>query len=113
MASEEQVVQKFPHLCPYCDRPISYDQFALKRGENRIQCPSCRKTYIKMIGEASREGTNRAKRLPGQHPYSRNRLLTPVQYVKGVGPRLAQLLEKKGIRTVEDGLYVLPRGYED
>src|SRR4030067_1086108 len=43
----------------------------------------------------------------------RNRLLTPIQYVKGVGPRLAKLFEKKGIQTVEDGLYFLPRCYED
>ena len=46
------------------------------------------------------------------HQY-KNRLLTPIQYVKGVGPRLAKLFEKKGIRTVEDALYFLPRCYED
>lgn len=45
--------------------------------------------------------------------YLRDRLQTPIQYVKGVGPKLARLLEKKGIRTVEDGLYFLPRSYED
>jgi ATP-dependent DNA helicase RecG len=39
--------------------------------------------------------------------------LTPIQYVKGVGPKLAKLFEKKGIRTVEDALYFLPRCYED
>jgi len=33
--------------------------------------------------------------------------------VKGVGPKLAKLFEKKGILTVEDALYFLPRGYED
>src|SRR4030066_1405957 len=42
-----------------------------------------------------------------------NRLLPPIQYVKGVGPKLAKLFEKKGILTVEDALYFLPRGYED
>src|SRR4030043_2426920 len=45
--------------------------------------------------------------------YSRNRLLTPIQYVKGVGPKLAKLFERKGILTVEDALYFLPRCYED
>ncbi len=45
--------------------------------------------------------------------YSRNRLQTPIQYVKGVGPKLAKLFEKKGILTVEDALYFLPRCYED
>ncbi|MGA2515841.1 MAG: ATP-dependent DNA helicase RecG [Thermodesulfobacteriota bacterium] len=48
-----------------------------------------------------------------QPGHFRNRLLTPIQYVKGVGPRLAKLFEKKGILTVEDALYFLPRCYED
>ena len=51
------------------------------------------------------------ERLKTQH-FS-NRLLTPIQYVKGIGPKLAKLFEKKGIRTVEDALYFLPRAYED
>jgi ATP-dependent DNA helicase RecG len=48
-----------------------------------------------------------------QPQYSKNRLLAPIQYVKGVGPKLAKLFEKKGILTVEDALYFLPRCYED
>ena len=48
-----------------------------------------------------------------QPKHFRNRLLTPIQYVKGVGPKLAKLFEKKGIRTVEDALYFIPRCYED
>jgi ATP-dependent DNA helicase RecG len=48
-----------------------------------------------------------------QPPHFRDRLLTPIQYVKGVGPQLAKLFEKKGILTVEDALYFLPRCYED
>jgi len=108
---EEQVIQKFSHRCPYCDRPVSYDQLDLKRGENRIQCPSCKKIYIKVVSDYPQGAKGREKKPQGQ--YFRNRLLTPIQYVKGVGPRLAKLFEKKGIRTVEDGLYFLPRGYED
>ena len=42
-----------------------------------------------------------------------NRLLTPIQYIKGIGPKLSELLKKKGIRTVNDALYFLPRCYED
>src|SRR5512142_175282 len=38
---------------------------------------------------------------------------TPVQYVKGIGPRLAEVLAAKGITTVEDLLYYLPFRYED
>ncbi|HML96374.1 MAG TPA: ATP-dependent DNA helicase RecG [Thermodesulfobacteriota bacterium] len=38
---------------------------------------------------------------------------TPVQFIKGVGPRIAALLEKRGIKTVGDALYYFPRRYED
>ena len=40
-------------------------------------------------------------------------LSTNVQYVKGIGPRIAQVLLEKGISTVEDLLYYLPFRYED
>ncbi len=38
---------------------------------------------------------------------------TPVQYVKGIGPRLAEVLLAKGIHTVDDLLHYLPFRYED
>jgi uncharacterized Zn-finger protein len=44
----EEVVQKFSHRCPYCDRPVTYDDLRLKPGENKVKCPSCKKTYIKV-----------------------------------------------------------------
>ena len=40
-------------------------------------------------------------------------LSTSIRTLKGVGPRLAQLLAKKGIQNFEDALYFLPREYED
>ncbi|HYX68671.1 MAG TPA: DEAD/DEAH box helicase, partial [Terriglobales bacterium] len=40
-------------------------------------------------------------------------LATPVQYVKGIGPRIAEMLAVKGLATVEDLLYYLPFRYED
>ena len=40
-------------------------------------------------------------------------LATNVQYVKGIGPRIAAILLEKGITTVEDLLYYLPFRYED
>jgi len=40
-------------------------------------------------------------------------LSTPIQYIKGVGPHIAARLQKKGINTIEDALYFLPRDYED
>jgi ATP-dependent DNA helicase RecG len=41
------------------------------------------------------------------------KLDTPVKYVKGIGPRRAELLKKIGIITVEDALFYLPWRYED
>ncbi|MEZ0311840.1 MAG: ATP-dependent DNA helicase RecG [Myxococcota bacterium] len=40
-------------------------------------------------------------------------LASEVQYVRGVGPGIAKLLNDKGLSTVEDLLRFLPRRYED
>lgn len=40
-------------------------------------------------------------------------LETPVQFIKGIGPRIAAMLREKQILTVEDLLYHLPFRYED
>src|SRR5579864_6169639 len=40
-------------------------------------------------------------------------LSTPVQYVKGVGPRIGEVLAGKGIHTVGDLVHYLPFRYED
>ena len=40
-------------------------------------------------------------------------LATPVQYVKGIGPRIAEILAAKGMETVDDLLHYLPFRYED
>lgn len=40
-------------------------------------------------------------------------LSKPVQFVKGVGPKVAEMFKKKGILTVEDLLYYMPFRYED
>jgi ATP-dependent DNA helicase RecG len=38
---------------------------------------------------------------------------TPVQFVKGIGPRIAEILAAKGITTADDLLHYLPFRYED
>jgi len=43
----------------------------------------------------------------------REELQTSMRFIKGVGPKLAEALAKKGVSTVEDALYVLPNRYED
>jgi len=59
--SEEQVVQEFPYRCPYCDQSISYDQYDLREGENEVRCPSCKKTYIKVVEDRFERGFPRKK----------------------------------------------------
>ncbi len=40
-------------------------------------------------------------------------LATPVQYLKGVGPVRAELLERLGLRTAQEVLFFFPRDYQD
>jgi ATP-dependent DNA helicase RecG len=58
----------------------------------------------------------------GEGPRGRNetmstsgnlKLDTPVQFIKGVGPKLGDVLRKKGVETVGDLLEWYPRAYED
>jgi len=41
------------------------------------------------------------------------KIMTPLTEIKGIGPRLSERLEKKGLMTVFDLLYYLPIRYED
>lgn len=43
----------------------------------------------------------------------RSGLNTPVQFVKGVGPKLGAVFSSRGIQTVKDLLTFFPRAYED
>ncbi|MGZ3709919.1 MAG: hypothetical protein ACXVBC_13450, partial [Bdellovibrionota bacterium] len=38
---------------------------------------------------------------------------TPIQFVKGVGPRLGAIFQSRDISTVKDLLHFFPRAYED
>jgi len=40
-------------------------------------------------------------------------LATPVQFIKGAGPRRVELLKRLGLRTVRDVLFYFPRDYQD
>ena len=40
-------------------------------------------------------------------------LILPLQYIKGVGPRRAEMLAKEGLITYADVIYNVPRGYVD
>ena len=51
--------------------------------------------------------------LPSAFRSSQPPLKKPVQFVKGVGPKRAEQLERLGINTVEDLLYHIPFRYQD
>ena len=44
---------------------------------------------------------------------SNRKLDTPIQFVKGVGPKLAKIFANLGVFSVEDLLYLIPREWED
>ncbi len=46
-------------------------------------------------------------------PSKAGRASTPVQYIKGIGPKRAEILAEHGIHTVRDLLYYFPFGYID
>ena len=45
--------------------------------------------------------------------FNSNPLETPVQFIKGVGPKLAAVFKSRDIETLKDLLYFFPRKYED
>ena len=74
-------------------------------------CPSLLRSFT-----ASRENIARKPDAMGTRLLTSLTMLdpsTPVQYVKGIGPRLAEVLAAKDIRTVDDLLHYLPFRYED
>ena len=75
-----------------------------------------KKERIERAFEAIRSISYPATPLPLQPAEAEKRLAalkTPLTYVKGIGPKLAERLSKKGLSTVEDLLYFLPIRYED
>lgn len=48
-----------------------------------------------------------------QQSIARKNLQTGIQFIRGVGPKLSELLAKRDIHTVEDALFCLPIRYED
>ena len=63
----------------------------------------------------NRHDSNRLPHFPGQEntqPPPR-RLNQPAQFIKGVGPHRAALLERLGLKTAADILFFFPRTYQD
>ena len=52
-------------------------------------------------------------RSPASYYDAHKMLTSSIQYVKGVGPKLSEILSRRNIATIEDALYFLPRTYLD
>ena len=62
-------------------------------------------------GSSAPEGASSAADV--QDAVARRNLATELHVIKGVGPKLCDLLARRGVRTVEDALHLLPHRYED
>lgn len=66
-----------------------------------------------MAAESSAPKKSSLRTEPARHSADDDVLSSSVRFLKGIGPRRAAELEKRGLRTVGDLLYTLPRTYED
>jgi ATP-dependent DNA helicase RecG len=85
---------------------------------DRIAGQHCRQRIEKILHRVRSRTAHQLQPPILQHPLLLTslqmlELSTPVQYVKGIGPRLAEVLGAKGIQTVDDLLHYLPFRYED
>jgi ATP-dependent DNA helicase RecG len=69
------------------------------------------KSIMKILAGISKN--NESSSIPGDSGNARDMLSRPVQSIRGIGSRIAALLAKKNLHTIEDMLYFLPRRYED
>jgi ATP-dependent DNA helicase RecG len=77
------------------------DEIALELGEGSVILRRQQPTCVASPPSTFREAANRKN------------LETPIQYIKGVGPKVAEALARLNITTVEDALYLVPNRYED
>lgn len=70
------------------------------------------KAEVNFLHQHNKQEENTAKSVANLRE-SLTKLCTPIQYLKGVGPKMAARFAAKKINTVEDLLFFLPRTYED
>jgi len=85
------------------------DHLGLKPGDSlNVEADGEGRLVLKKISKPASIHQSSLKSVP-----DRSKLDTSIQFIKGVGPKLAELLAKKSITTVEDALFLLPARYED
>jgi ATP-dependent DNA helicase RecG len=97
---------------------LNFDKLSLESKKERIEKALLHMTELKRITEASSIATSDFRNEKSFHKLDNSvqgveKISLPVQFIKGVGPKISAMLEKKGLKTVEDLLYFVPRKYED
>ncbi|MGZ3579141.1 MAG: OB-fold nucleic acid binding domain-containing protein, partial [Syntrophales bacterium] len=95
-----------------------FDGLTLEDKKERIEkAMLVAKKLRAFVAEPSSEISCMREELDYQNPenseMSIEKLSLPLRFVKGVGPKMSSLLERKGLKTVADLLYFVPRKYED
>ena len=95
-----------------------FDQLPLEDKKERVEKAMLALNELRRFTEKYSVGSSYIQEEKGPQDLkngetSIEKLSFPLRFVKGVGPKMASLLEKKGLKTVEDLLYFVPRRYED
>ncbi|MBE9504101.1 MAG: ATP-dependent DNA helicase RecG [Proteobacteria bacterium] len=95
---------------------ISFDSLSLDEKHKRIDSAlSSLEGLIEKLGDIIDVPVDCNETVPtaGSCSISSKSLNTPIQYIKGVGPKIASLLARRGIKTIEEALYLFPHRYDD
>ena len=90
-----------------------YDSLLTELKRDRLAEAIHHLSVLKSIQQNLPAGEGGGLSAPEEEGSALNFLSLPVQSVRGVGPRVAELLTRKNLSTVEDLLYFLPRRYDD
>ena len=99
LSLDEPLKKTFQHLSEQFNQ---YDSLSIKHKREMIEDTLSTLENMEENRAGSQESISQKKPLD-----------TSIQYIKGVGPRISEMLGKKGIHTIGDALYFLPRKYED
>ncbi len=90
-----------------------YDNMPPEQKKIRLAEATGHVSALKTITENLQAIHDKRQRSSIQKTESNTTLTLPIISIRGVGSRMAELLAKKNLTTIEDMLYFLPRGYED
>ena len=120
---EETLKKALKELAPHLPPELKEELSARIEGLDSLASPAKKKRLQELIRLLEEFSTQQEEKpLPAfedpdldleTYRRLRRELQKPVQYLKGVGPKIAAKLATREIKTVEDLLFFLPKAYED